>query len=105
MISVSHHTVGGPVTGTILRGREPMPWLLFTITTHAQVWDRNGKPVTYPVKERVLVQGAANVQALADRIRPGVSVLAIGQGVPAHVVAADADVRGSVLLAQLIQTV
>jgi len=103
MISLNTRTVAGPVSGEILRGRLPLPWALVPVKVTCQVFDRFGNKPWATMVERVLVQGKLNLDALLPRLRDGVQVLVVGQGVPARVVAADQDVRGSVTLAETFQ--
>jgi len=106
MISVSQHVVGGPVAErSTEHGWKPLPWILFRIKTHAQVWDEKGIMVVRPVFERMVLQGDRVCEALRDRLIEGVEVIVIGQGVNANMVCADGDVRGFVVLVNSIQII
>jgi len=103
-LSLNHQTVGGRIDDTAHQyGKQPLPWVMFTVRTSAMVWDRFGNRAISPVTERVVIQGEENVKLHRVRIRQGVEVLVVGQVVPARVVAADADIRGTVCLASLLQ--
>ena len=102
-LSVSHRTIGGQLHGEILSGREPMPWILLPVKVAVVVWDRNGRRATVFIYERVLIQGTANIHAIRPRLYDGCTVFAMGQGVPARVVANDLDWKGTLTLASVCQ--
>ena len=105
MISLNSNLIGGLVTGAVRRGHAPLTWMLVSVQTYADLWDRKGNMSKVSMVERVIVQGSANVHALYSRIVPGTEIIAQGQGVPAHCVAADSDLRGRVTLATTFQII
>ena len=98
--------VGGIVTGEILHGRDPYPWLLMRIKTICILRDRFGKEVRKPIPMRVVLQGTATVNAYKDRLRPGMVVYARGQVVSSEdVVPNSRKVSGFVTLAHTFQII
>ena len=101
-ISINHRIIGGVVETILASGNEPLPWMMFTLVSIGATWDRHGKRAQVKVKERVVVQGRGNLDAL-DWLRPGAEVLVTGVGLPVQTVAAQDDAKGMVTLAQTIQ--
>jgi hypothetical protein len=98
--------VGGIITGEILHGRDPYPWLLIRVKTICVLRDRFGKEVRKPIPMRVVLQGTATVEAYKNRLRPGMVVYARGQVVGAEeVVPNSRKVSGFVTLAHTFQII
>lgn len=105
MIDVNHQIIGGEVEPNWIEGDKPQKWLMLTVKTKVKVWDQYSHRASLYTRTRVVVQSPGNVAAIRPNLRPGISVMVIGQGVPAFVCAADKDVRGQVVLADLLQFV
>ena len=101
-INVSHRIIGGIVVSIDGSGSDPLPWLLFKVLVQGATWDRTGKRAYVPFKERVIVQGEANITALSW-ITQGAEVLITGVGLPAFCVVNDREIKGQLTLAQTVQ--
>jgi hypothetical protein len=102
-LSYSNRTVAGEVSGEILSGYEPLPWLMVPIEVGVMVWDRQGLRCGLSMTERVVIQGKENVGIYRHKIYQGCEVLAMGQSVPVYAVANDSGMRGSAMLASIFQ--
>jgi hypothetical protein len=98
--------VGGVVSGEILYGRDPYPWLMIRVKTIALLRDRFGKEARVPILMRVVLQGTATVHAYRERLRPGMVVYARGQVVTADTVMPNyRKIEGFVTLAHTFQII
>ena len=98
--------VGGIVSGAILHGNNPYPWLLIRVKTLAILRDRFGKEARMPIQIRVVLQGTSTVNAYRARLRPGMVVYARGQTVPADTVVPNyRKIDGFVTLAHTFQII
>ena len=102
MIQLNTQTVAGTVTD-IQFGRNPLPWMLLKVQAACVVWDRKGRRAGLWTHERIILQGEENVKAYSAVLRRKTGILAVGQRVPAFCVANDSGLRGTVLLASVLQ--
>jgi hypothetical protein len=78
------------ITGDrVLKGKEPLPWILFRIEAPAMVWDRYGRRTRVWVRDRVVIQGKENCKAFGPKLVKGKGIVVKGQRVPVYSVAAD----------------
>jgi hypothetical protein len=90
LFSLNDCTYIARITGDrVLRGKEPLPWILFRIEVPAMVWDRYGRRTRVWVRDRVLVQGKENCTTFLSKIIKGRGIVVKGQRVPVCTVAAD----------------